>query len=103
MLRIQFWVWMTLTLGGLFACLASAFYVFQDWHALNVHYARFQTLVMSDAPLRSIFIAEAQQNSFRINCFADGIGVLLGAILMALGFNGLFATHTSKACPPSPR
>ena len=71
--------------GGLTACFASAYYVFGDWHALNVFYARFESLVKSNAPDRSLFIASTQQAAFRLNCFADGIGVLLGAILAALG------------------
>ena len=75
--------------GGLAACLASAYYVFADWHALNVFYARFEALVQSNAPLRSLFIASTEQAAFRLNCFADGIGVLLGAILAALGWNCL--------------
>lgn len=75
--------------GGMAACLASAFYVFQDWHALNVFYARFEKLAMSDAPMRSLFIASTEQAAFRLNCFADGVGVLLGAILAALGWERL--------------
>ncbi len=71
--------------GGMSACLASAYYVFADWHALNVHYARFEFLVRSNAPERSLFIAATNQAAFRLNCFADGVGVLLGAILVALG------------------
>lgn len=71
--------------GGLCACLASAYYVFQDWHALNVFYARFESLVRSNAPERSLFIASTEQAAFRLNCFADGVGVLLGAMLTALG------------------
>lgn len=71
--------------GGLIACLASAYYVFQDWHALNVFYARFESLVRSNASERSLFIASTEQAAFRLNCFADGVGVLLGAMLAALG------------------
>ena len=75
--------------AGLLAAGASAYYVFQDWAALNSFYAKFQSLIMSDASMRSLFIAEANQNAFRINCFADGLGVLLGGILAAIGIHGL--------------
>ncbi len=81
---------MSLALGvlfflcGLTACFASAYYVFADWHALNVFYARFESLVKNNAPERSLFIASTEQAAFRLNCFADGVGVLLGAILAAL-------------------
>lgn len=74
-------------IGGLIACLASAYYVFQDWHALNTFYARFESLVWSNASERSLFIASTEQAAFRLNCFADGVGVLLGAILAALGWS----------------
>lgn len=74
---------------GLTASLVSGYYVFQDWAALNMYYARFEKLVMSSAEMRSLFIAEANQNVFRVNCFADGVGVLLGAMLSAIGVHGL--------------
>jgi hypothetical protein len=75
--------------SGVVASLVSGYYLLQDWAALNMYYARFEKLVMSSAEMRSLFIAEAQQNAFRINCFADGVGVLLGAILAAIGLHGL--------------
>ena len=75
--------------SGLLAVGVSAFYVFQDWAALNSFYARFQALVMSNASLRSLFIAQANQGAFRINCFADGVGVLLGGLIAAVGIHGL--------------
>lgn len=81
--------------GGLAACLASAYYVFADWHALNVFYARFESLVKSNAPERSLFIAATEQAAFRLNCFADGVGVLLGAILSVLGLL-VFKSHTER-------
>lgn len=83
----------TFFVGGLAACLASAYYVFADWHALNVFYARFELLVRSNAPERSLFIAATEQAAFRLNCFADGVGVLLGAILAALGWQQIEANH----------
>jgi hypothetical protein len=76
-------------LPGIAAVAVSGYYLFQDWAALNAAFARFQRLVMSSADLRSLFIAEAEQNAYRINCFADGVGVLLGAILAAIGSHGL--------------
>jgi hypothetical protein len=77
------------TAVGTFASLVSGYYVLQDWAALNMYYSKFEKLAMSAAPMRSLFIAEAHQNAFRINCFADGVGVLLGAIVAAIGVHGL--------------
>ena len=77
------------TVVGFLAVVVSGYYLLQDWRALNAAYARFEQLAMSAADLRSLFIAEAQQNVFRINCFADGVGVLLGALLAVIGLHGL--------------
>lgn len=74
---------------GMLAATVSGYYLLQDWSALNTAYARFEQLAMSAADLPSLFIAQAHQNAFRINCFADGVGVLLGAILAAIGVHGL--------------
>jgi hypothetical protein len=85
---------------GIIACLVSGYYVLQDWAALNMYYARFEALTMRDSTMRSLFIAEAHQNAFRINCFADGVGVLLGALIAAIGIHGLCllrSTAGSKA------
>jgi hypothetical protein len=71
------------------AVLVSGFYLFSDWAALNSAFARFEGAVGRNADLRTLFIAQSLQQSFRINCFADGVGVLLGAILVAIGLHGL--------------
>ena len=85
-------VWINRTMGalffggGLWASGISAYYVFQDWRTLNAFYARFEALVAANASLRSLYIVGTEQDAFRINCFADGVGVLLGAIVAALGW-----------------
>lgn len=76
-------------LPGGAAVFVSGYYLFRDWTALGVAYARFQQLAGGPADLRTLFVAEAVQNVHRINCFADGVGVLLGAILTAIGIHGL--------------
>jgi hypothetical protein len=77
------------TVAGLLAVLVSVYFLFGDWAALRAAYRRFEQLTMSAADLRSLFITESQQNIYRINCFAEGIGALLGAILAAIGLHGL--------------
>lgn len=79
-------------LPGLAASLVSGYYVFQDWGALNRSWARWEKLAYSRGDAHLLSIAEVQQNAFRINCFADGVGVLLGMILLAIGLHGLL-TH----------
>ncbi len=78
-----------IVVAGLLAVGVCANYLRLDMAALNANWARFEKLAMSAADLRSLFLADARQNAFRINAFADGIGVLLGAILAAIGVHGL--------------
>lgn len=91
-----------ITALGILSALVSSYFLFRDWAALNQAYARFEGLVMSAADLRSLFIADARQNVFRINGFADGIGVLLGAILAAIGAHGLCLLRAGGQCPDQP-
>lgn len=65
------------------------FYVFQDWAALIHAYHAFEIAAAGHGDLRSVFVAEAMQNVYRINCFADGVGALLGAVIMAIGIVGI--------------
>jgi hypothetical protein len=80
---------LTVTLAGALAVLVSGYFLRQDWAALSRAYAHFERLAASGADLRSLFVAEARQNVFRLNRFAEGVGVLLGAILAAIGPHGL--------------
>src|SRR5205085_6166119 len=74
---------------GLAAILVSEYYLGLDWAALRAAGARFEQLAQQNAGLSALFIAEARGNIHRINCFAEGVGVLLGAILAAIGLHGL--------------
>lgn len=76
-------------LPGLCAALASGYYVFQDWGSLNRSYARWEHLAYHNGSARSLEIAATQQAAFRLNCFAYGVGVLLGVILLSVGLIGL--------------
>jgi hypothetical protein len=80
-------------LPGLAAALVSGYYVFQDWASLNRSFARWEHLAYSRGDAHLLNIAEVQQNAFRINCFADGVGVLLGALLLAVGLHGLLLSR----------
>jgi hypothetical protein len=74
---------------GLAAALVSGYYLCLDWAALRAADARFEQLAQQNAGLSALFIAEARENVHRINCFAEGVGVLLGGILAAIGLHGL--------------
>jgi hypothetical protein len=84
--------WIVLSLvvvAGLLTVAVSVHYALQDWAALNREYARFERVSAGNADLRSVIVTEGHQNAFRINVFADGTWVLLGAILAAIGIHGL--------------
>lgn len=74
---------------GIVGALVSGFYVLQDWGALNRSFAKWEHLVQIGQTGHALQIAHDYQNMFRINCFADGVGVLLSAILCAIGLLGL--------------
>ena len=77
------------TLLGVVVVLVSGYYLLLDWAALRAAYAWFELLASRSADLNALFVAEAGQNIHRLNCFAEGMGMLLGAILAAIGLHGL--------------
>jgi len=74
---------------GLVAVLVSGYYLRLDWAALRAADARFEQLARQNAALNALFIAQTRENIHRINCFAEGVGALLGGILAAIGLHGL--------------
>ncbi len=76
-------------LPGFAASSYSAYYTLVDWAALDVAHRRYETLAKSPtSTLKDLAIAEAAENRHRINCFAEGVGVLLGGVIMAIGVHG---------------
>lgn len=74
---------------GLVGVAVSGYYVLQDWASLNRSFARWEHIVRFGGSERALAIADSYQNAFRINCFADGVGVLISAILCGIGVVGL--------------
>jgi len=64
-------------------------YACKDWPQLQAAYQHFRALAEANASLSAIIVAEAAQNAHRINLFAEGTGMLLGALLAGLGIHGL--------------
>ena len=89
-------VWLLTIIPGFAAVGVSAYYLFLDWASLNRSFARWEYAVYHNGTPHQIAIAETYQNAFRINCFADGLGVLLGAILVAIGLNALCVLQTKQ-------
>jgi len=78
-----------ITAVGLLTAFVCVGYVLADWASLIAAYAQFQRLSSSGVDLRALFVADAVQNVHRLNCFAEGLGVLIGLLIAALGLHGL--------------
>lgn len=74
---------------GVLVVVVCAYHLAQDWAALQTAQASFERLSAGGADLRALFVADARQTIHRTNCFAEGVGLLLGAILAAIGVHGL--------------
>jgi hypothetical protein len=60
----------------------------QDWDQLQIDYQYYQQTFRTSVDLALLLKAESAQNIHRINLFADGVWVLLSAILGAIGLHG---------------
>ncbi|MCA1993167.1 MAG: hypothetical protein LDL41_14190 [Coleofasciculus sp. S288] len=77
-------------LPGFGASAVSAYYLLPEWTALENSHQNFQRVAQSPASdERDLLIAQAAENRHRINCFAEGVGVLLGGGIAAIGIHGL--------------
>lgn len=85
------------TLFGLLTTIVCGGYVLADWTRLSAAYAQFEHLSSTGADLRALFVADAVQNVHRLNCFAEGLGVLIGLLITALGLHGLCLLPRSVA------
>src|SRR5687768_8803512 len=85
-------VWALLLLivlpGAAVVCV-SGYFLLQDWAALSAAFVKLERAAAGTGDLRALTAAQALDQVYRINCFADGVGVLLGAILAAIGIHGL--------------
>jgi hypothetical protein len=76
-------------LPGLGAVGVSGYYVLADWAALDKAHRNYTKLAETGAGIRELSIAESAEMRHRINCFADGVGVLLGGVIVSIGIHGL--------------
>ncbi|MBV9868828.1 MAG: hypothetical protein JO316_26075 [Abitibacteriaceae bacterium] len=86
-------LWLCGVLPGYVAVAVSGYYLLQDWASLNRSFARWEHLARTSHDMHALIIADTYQHAFRINCFADGVGVLLGALVAAIGVHGLCLLH----------
>lgn len=93
---LQIALFLFAVIPGFVGALVSGYYVLQDWGALNRAYGRWEDLVRAGKSGHALLVAHDYQNMFRINCFADGVGVLLSAILCGIGLSGLSVLYTKR-------
>ena len=84
----------TTIVPGLFFAGCSTYYLFQDWAALDRSLQQFNTLSQSQPIVQQLLIAKAAEDRHRINCFAEGIGVLGGWGIATIGIHALYRTHS---------
>lgn len=83
-------VLLTLTIApGLGAVMLSSFFLFPEWAALDKSYQNYAKLAATNASVKDLSIAESAEMRHRLNCFAEGIGVLLGGVIFAIGVHGI--------------
>lgn len=80
-------------LPGLLYAGFSAYTLFPKWAALTASNQRYSQLATSPTATEiELMAAETAENWHRLNCFAEGVGVLMGWIL-AIGLHGLYAAQ----------
>ena len=84
----------TTIVPGLFFVGCSTYYLFQDWAALERSFQQFNTISQSKPTVPQLLIAKAAEDRHRINCFAEGIGVLGGWGIATIGIHALYRTHS---------
>ncbi len=79
---------LAVVLPGVAVTLVCGWFLLQDWHALQAAMARFEA-VEQTGDLRALAACDARQHIHRLNCFAEGVGGLLGWLIAAVGVHGL--------------
>ena len=88
---------LTVVLPGLTFVSVSTYYLLPEWVALNASFKAYDQVAKSpSSTMRDVFIAQAAENRHRINCFAEGVGVLLGGGIFAIGMHGIFTQQNRK-------
>jgi hypothetical protein len=94
-------LWISVILPGFTATVVSAYYLFPEWTALDASYRNFAKIAQSSNPtLEDLYIAQAAENRHRINCFAEGVGALMGLTIAAIGIHGLCLLKSSERTIP---
>jgi hypothetical protein len=77
-------------LPGAFFAAFSTVTLFPDWAQLTASNRRYTQVANSaSATPIALMVAEAAENRHRINCFAEGVGLLMGNVILAIGLHGI--------------
>lgn len=88
---------LTVVVPGFAASSISTYYLFTEWSELQESYKLYDKVAKSPSPtIQQLSIAQAVENRHRINCFAEGVGVLLGGVMFAIGIHGICAQSSTK-------
>lgn len=85
-------------LPGFGASAVSAYYLLPEWAALDAAYQRYRQVIESPSSTqKDVLIAQTAQDIHRINCFAEGVGLLLGEVVLSIGIHGMCTLPHKKS------
>ncbi len=100
-MRVWALVLLVIIPGGSFSGV-SAYWLFRDWAALTASYQSLVQIAAANPTQADLMLAVAAEQRHRTNCLAEGVGVLLGGVIWAIGIHGL-CTLPRSAHPSSSR
>lgn len=97
-MRRQLILLVCVVLPGLSASAISAYYLLPEWAALDAAYQRYRQVIKSpSSTMKDVLIAETAQDIHRINCFAEGVGLLLGGVILSIGIQGMCTLSKTRS------
>ena len=76
-------------LGAMFTAVSTD-YLFSEWVVLGTSYQNDQTLAQrTTTSVRDVNVAQAAEKRHQLNCFAEGVGVLLGGVITSIDLHGI--------------